>query len=119
MPSRRALIRRPSPRLAEGLVTHLERTPVDVDTALGQWTEYTETLREHGWETIEVAPADDAPDSVFVEDTVVMFRNVALITRPGAPPAARRLPPWRRSWPGSAARSTGCGSPVRSTAGTS
>ena len=29
-------------------------------------------------------PADDCPDAVFVEDTVVMFRNVAVITRPGA-----------------------------------
>ena len=30
------------------------------------------------------SPADDCPDSVFVEDTVVVFRNVALIARPGA-----------------------------------
>ena len=29
-------------------------------------------------------PADDCPDGVFVEDAVVMFRNVAVITRPGA-----------------------------------
>ncbi|MFI1395569.1 dimethylargininase [Streptomyces sp. NPDC020681] len=84
MPSRKALIRRPSPRLAEGLVTHVERTPVDVDLALEQWETYTETLREHGWETVETAPADDCPDGVFIEDTVVMFRNVALIARPGA-----------------------------------
>jgi dimethylargininase len=28
-----ALVRRPSPRLAEGLVTHIERTPVDLDLA--------------------------------------------------------------------------------------
>ncbi|MFB6982763.1 dimethylargininase [Streptomyces scopuliridis] len=84
MPSRKALIRRPSPRLAEGLVTHIERTPVDTGLALHQWERYTETLRAHGWETVEVAPADDCPDGVFVEDTVVMFRNVALISRPGA-----------------------------------
>lgn len=31
MPSKKALVRRPSPRLAEGLVTHVERTEVDVD----------------------------------------------------------------------------------------
>jgi dimethylargininase len=83
VPSRKALIRRPSPRLAEGLVTHLERTPVDAGLALEQWETYAETLREHGWETVETAPADDCPDGVFVEDTVVMYRNVALITRPG------------------------------------
>jgi dimethylargininase len=37
-----------------------------------------------GWHIIEVPPADDCPDAVFIEDTVVMFRNVAVITRPGA-----------------------------------
>ncbi|MEV6787546.1 dimethylargininase [Streptomyces sp. NPDC051098] len=84
MPSRKALIRRPSPRLAEGLVTHIERTPVDAALALEQWQTYAETLREHGWETVETEPADDCPDGVFVEDTVVVFRNVALIARPGA-----------------------------------
>ncbi|MFJ8076928.1 dimethylargininase [Streptomyces sp. NPDC096176] len=84
MPSRKALIRRPGPRLAEGLVTHIERSPVDVDLALAQWEAYAAALREHGWETVEVPPADDCPDGVFVEDTVVMFRNVALIARPGA-----------------------------------
>ncbi|KUO10183.1 dimethylargininase [Streptomyces sp. DSM 15324] len=84
MPSRKALVRRPGPRLAEGLVTHIEREKIDADLALDQWEAYTETLRAHGWETIEVAPADDCPDAVFVEDTVVMYRNVALIARPGA-----------------------------------
>ncbi len=29
-------------------------------------------------------PADDCPDAVFVEDAVVVYRNVALIARPGA-----------------------------------
>ncbi|MEU0336264.1 dimethylargininase [Streptomyces sp. NPDC006193] len=84
MPSKKALVRRPSPRLADGLVTHIQREKVDAGLAAEQWEAYVEALRTHGWETIEVEPADDCPDSVFVEDTVVMFRNVALITRPGA-----------------------------------
>ncbi|MDI3385394.1 N(G),N(G)-dimethylarginine dimethylaminohydrolase [Streptomyces sp. B-S-A8] len=84
MASKKALIRRPGPRLAEGLVTHLERTPVDVPLAIAQWEAYGHTLRAHGWETVEVDRADDCPDAVFVEDSVVMFRNVALIARPGA-----------------------------------
>jgi dimethylargininase len=33
---------------------------------------------------VEVPPADDCPDAVFVEDTVVMFDDLAVITRPGA-----------------------------------
>lgn len=88
MPSRKALVRRPGPRLTEGLLTHLERTPVDAGLALAQWESYTAALREHGWETTEVAPADDCPDAVFVEDPVVLFRDVALIARSGA--ASRR-----------------------------
>lgn len=84
MDSRRALVRRPSPRLAEGLVTHLERTPVDVDLARRQWEDYCAALRTVGWETLEVPPADDCPDGVFVEDTVVMYGDRAVITRPGA-----------------------------------
>ncbi|MEG3630275.1 dimethylargininase [Streptomyces poriticola] len=84
MPSKKALVRRPSPRLAEGLVTHIEREKVDHDLAVEQWEAYVTALGARGWETLEVEPADECPDSVFVEDTVVMYRNVALITRPGA-----------------------------------
>lgn len=82
--TRRALIRRPSPRLAEGLLTHIERVPVDVDLALRQWDGYVAALNDEGWETLEVPPSVDCPDSVFVEDTVVMYADLAVITRPGA-----------------------------------
>ena len=81
---RRALVRRPGPRLAEGLLTHLERTPVDVELAVAQWHGYVAALRAAGWETIEVPPADDCPDAAFVEDTVVVYGDLAVITRPGA-----------------------------------
>lgn len=84
----KALVRRPSPRLAEGIVTHIERAAVDVGLAVRQWADYVDTLQRHGWETVEVAPADDCPDAAFVEDTMVVFRNVAVIASPGA--AARR-----------------------------
>jgi dimethylargininase len=84
MPSRTALVRRPSPRLAEGLVTHIERRPVDYALALNQWEGYVQAMQRDGWQAVEVPPAEDCPDSVFVEDTVVMFRNVAVVSRPGA-----------------------------------
>ncbi|HET6818666.1 MAG TPA: arginine deiminase family protein [Mycobacteriales bacterium] len=80
-----ALVRRPSPRLAEGLVTHIERQPVDHALAEQQWLGYVSALAASGWKPIDVPPADDCPDSVFVEDTVVMFGSLAVITRPGAP----------------------------------
>jgi dimethylargininase len=81
---KRALIRRPGPRLAEGLVTHIARTPVDLDLAQRQWQGYVDALHAQGWETVEVAPADDCPDAVFVEDTVVVYGDLAVIARPGA-----------------------------------
>jgi dimethylargininase len=80
----RALVRRPGPRLADGLLTHLERVPVDVGLALRQWDAYVAALADFGWETLEVPPADDCPDAVFVEDTVVMYGDLAVIARPGA-----------------------------------
>jgi dimethylargininase len=78
-----ALVRRTSSRLAEGLLTHLERQPVDIDLARRQWESYVDALRGVGWQVHEVPPLDSCADSVFVEDTVVMFRDVAVITRPG------------------------------------
>ncbi len=84
----KALIRTPGPRLAEGIVTHIDRQPVDLALAKQQWTAYVETLHSSGWGTIAVPAADDCPDAVFVEDTVVVYRDVAVITQPGA--AARQ-----------------------------
>ncbi len=82
--NRRALVRRPSPRLAEGIVTHIERRPVDLDLALAQWQGYVEALADEGWETVEVPPEDASPDGAFVEDTVVVYGDLAVISRPGA-----------------------------------
>ncbi len=80
----RALVRRPSPQLAEGLVTHIERMPIDVGLAAQQWQGYVAALTGTGWETIEVPEAVDCPDAVFVEDSVVMYGGTAVITNPGA-----------------------------------
>lgn len=79
-----ALVRRPGPLLADGIVTHLERVPVDVDLALAQWAAYVETLRDEGWAISEVDAADDCPDAVFVEDAVVVFDDLAVIARAAA-----------------------------------
>jgi dimethylargininase len=80
-----ALVRRPGPRLADGIVTHLERTPVDLDLARTQWEGYVAALRDAGWAVEEVPPADDCPDAVFVEDALVVHDDLAVLTRPGAP----------------------------------
>lgn len=78
-----ALVRRPGSKLDDGIVDHIEKVAVDLDVARDQWRAYVDVLEQHGWSTIEVEEAEDCPDAVFVEDTVVMFRNVAVISRPG------------------------------------
>ena len=80
----RALVRRPGPKLADGLVTHIQPSPIDVGLAVEQWERYVAALVRYGWETSEVERADDCPDAVFVEDAVVVFDELAVVTRPGA-----------------------------------
>ena len=81
--TRIALVRRPGSRLSEGIVTHIDRSPIDVDLAMTQWTNYVDAVSDAGWRIIEVPPADDCPDAVFIEDPVVLYRGTAIITRPG------------------------------------
>ena len=92
MTAPRALVRRPGPHLADGIVTHLQRRPVDVRLALRQWYDYVAAVESAGWSTVEVPPADDCPDAVFIEDTMVVFRHVAVMSHPGAPQRRPEVP---------------------------
>ena len=80
----RILVRPPSPHLAEGQLTHLARSEIDAGRAQEQWDGYVEAFRTHGWTVTQVEPADEFPDGVFVEDTVVVFDDLAVLTSPGA-----------------------------------
>jgi dimethylargininase len=82
---RTALVRRPSPRLAEGIVTHLDRRPVDAGLAARQHAAYVEAIEAAGWTIRWLPPADDLPDAVFVEDTVVVCEGLAVLASLGAP----------------------------------
>jgi dimethylargininase len=65
-------------------LTHLARSPIDVDVARVQHAEYERALDALGCRVQRVPVADDLPDSVFIEDTAVVVDEVAVITRPGA-----------------------------------
>jgi dimethylargininase len=80
-----ALVRRPAETLADGIVTFLERTPVDVTLAKRQWDGYVAALERSGWPTVTIDGDDAMPDCVFVEDTVVMFGDLAVVTNPRQP----------------------------------
>jgi dimethylargininase len=85
MPERIALVRRPSPRMADGIVTHMDRSPVDPGLAERQHAAYVDALADAGWTIREVPPALNLPDSAFVEDTVVVAGRLAVLANPGAP----------------------------------
>lgn len=75
-----ALVRQPSPKMAEGLLTHLDQSDLKPDLALEQWYAYCNILRDYT-EVIEVEPTPECPDSIFVEDTVFVYDNLAVRTR--------------------------------------
>ena len=79
-----AITRDVSPRFNECEITHIERTPIDLNIARSQHHGYVQALKELGCAVLELPAEADLPDSVFVEDTAVVLPEVALITRPGA-----------------------------------
>ncbi len=79
-----AITREVSPCFNECEITHIERTPIDLNIARAQHHAYVDALKELGCDVIELPAEGDLPDSVFVEDTAFILPGVAVITRPGA-----------------------------------
>jgi dimethylargininase len=94
------LVRAPSSRLAEGIVTHIRRTPVDVALARAQHAAYADAVAACGWMIAQAPAAEDCPDSVFIEDTVVVCEDLAVLARPGAAggPTARASASCAHCW---------------------
>ncbi len=84
-----ALTREISPSLARCELTHLARTPIDLERARGQHAAYERALEACGC-AVRRLPSDEMmPDAVFIEDTAVVVSDLAVMTRPGA--ASRRI----------------------------
>ena len=79
-----AVTRKISPRFNECEITHIERTPIDLNVARAQHVTYVHLLSDLGCQVIELPEEPGLPDSVFVEDTAFILPEVAVITRPGA-----------------------------------
>lgn len=81
-----AITRDVSQRLAECEISFQERYPIDVALAGRQHAAYQAALTELG-ARVEALPAlDGHPDSVFVEDPIVVLDEAAIVTRMGAAP---------------------------------
>lgn len=81
----RAIVRRPSPDLADGEVTHINRQPMQIERALAQHDDYLALLVRHGVDLIFAPESPQHPDGLFVEDALVIVDgHRAILTRPGA-----------------------------------
>jgi dimethylargininase len=86
-----ALTHLPSPRLDQGVVTHLERRPIDLDAAERQHAEYRGMLERLGARVRVLAANLEHPDCVFIEDTAIVLDEVAVSCSMGV--ASRRAEP--------------------------
>lgn len=86
-----ALTRELSAAIAHCELTHLARTPIDLELARREHDAYEEALRRTGCRVERLSADDDMPDSVFIEDTAVVLDELAIIARPGAPSRRREV----------------------------
>ena len=79
----RAIVRSPSPSVVDGLSAGSGERPT-FDGVMREHTAYIEALEQSGV-TVDCLPSLEAfPDSVFVEDTALVFLGAAILLRPGA-----------------------------------
>ena len=86
-----ALTRTPAAALQSCELTYLARQPIDIEQALQQHGAYCTALEANGVRVIRLPAVEDLPDSVFVEDTALVFDEVAVLTPMGN--AARESEP--------------------------
>lgn len=79
-----AITRAVSRSLASCELTWLEREPIDIDLAIAQHNDYERALTQLGARVISLPEQPAMPDAVFVEDPLLVFDEVAIVTRPGA-----------------------------------
>src|SRR5678816_240652 len=87
-----AFTRAVSPLIEKCELTHLARAPIDYVRAVAEHDQYGALLTRLGCRVERLPDAPELPDSVFVEDTTIVFDDVAVIARPGA-----RSPPRHRT----------------------
>jgi dimethylargininase len=86
-----ALTHIPSPNLEQAHRTYVAPVPIDYARALRQHAAYCEVLRQCGARVVTLDVNRDLPDAVFIEDTVVVLDEVAVLASMGAP--SRRAEP--------------------------
>jgi dimethylargininase len=80
-----ALTRAVSRTLASCELTWLPRQEFDIGLAIQQHERYEHALEAMGVRVISLPEQPEMPDAVFVEDPLLVFDEVAIVTRMGAP----------------------------------
>src|SRR5579872_4611866 len=80
----KALVRSPARSVVHGL-THQSGPRPTFEAVAREHAEYIAALGECGLQVQILAPLDDYPDSIFVEDPALVFGSAAILLRPGAP----------------------------------
>lgn len=80
----RALVRMPSRSVTQGLAA-VDRGRPSFDGVAREHAMYVLALEEAGVAVEILPPLEAYPDSVFVEDTALVFPHAAIVLRPGAP----------------------------------
>lgn len=80
----KAITRAISSAMQDCELTHMDRQALDLDRARQQHEAYNQVLRDLAVDVIELPEQASLADSVFVEDTALVFDEVAIITHPGA-----------------------------------
>lgn len=91
----RAIVRQPADSFAAGITTSALGVP-DLALARRQHEAYCEALQRLGLTIVTLPPDAAFPDSTFVEDTAVVTRFGAMLTRPGAPSRAGEVEAMRQ-----------------------
>jgi dimethylargininase len=82
-----AIVRTPAPSVVDGLRADGGEGP-SYEGVLAEHAAYVETLRGLGLQVDVLAPADDFPDSIFVEDPALVFTEGAIVLNLAAPSRA-------------------------------
>jgi dimethylargininase len=80
-----ALTRAVSRSLASCELTWLPRRPIDIDLAIEQHKQYERSLTAMGIHVISLPEQPAMPDAVFVEDPLLVFDELAIVTRMSSP----------------------------------
>lgn len=80
-----AIVHEPPASLEQGERSFVGRDPIDMERARAQHAAYVELLRTLGCEVTTLNVNAAFADGVFVEDTALVFDELAVLASPGAP----------------------------------